>query len=171
MSARAIPMRDGSLSGVVVTFEGTVLSNTFTSSHTATIWVKDFAPDYSSHNESIIPLVPGAFSVSLETEPNPARHVQWGFSVDGPCVWITDAAAYGSAVISTGGATACKGDLNNDGFVDDADFVLFASAYNILDCTDPSMPAGCPADLNGDGFVDDSDFVIFVGAYNELICP
>ncbi|MBX3389052.1 MAG: hypothetical protein KF691_06305 [Phycisphaeraceae bacterium] len=65
----------------------------------------------------------------------------------------------------------CPGDLNNDGFVDDSDFVIFASAYNILDCADPSMPGGCPADLNDDGIVEDSDFVIFAGAYNELLCP
>ena len=63
------------------------------------------------------------------------------------------------------------GDLNGDTFVDDSDFVIFASAYNILDCSDPLMPPGCPADLNGDLFVDDSDFVIFANAYNELLCP
>jgi hypothetical protein len=67
--------------------------------------------------------------------------------------------------------TACPGDLNNDGQVDDADFVVFAAAYNILDCADPAMPAGCPADLNSDGFVDDSDFVAFAAAYNTLLCP
>ncbi|MBX3380029.1 MAG: hypothetical protein KF805_08025 [Phycisphaeraceae bacterium] len=67
--------------------------------------------------------------------------------------------------------SSCPGDLNGDGFVDDADFVIFVNAYNILDCFDPSMPPGCPADLNGDDFVDDADFVIFVMAYNELICP
>lgn len=65
----------------------------------------------------------------------------------------------------------CVGDLNHDDFVDDLDFVIFASAYNILDCSDPSMPAGCPADLNRDGVVDDTDFTIFVPAYNELVCP
>lgn len=65
----------------------------------------------------------------------------------------------------------CVGDLNSDGFVDDADFVIFAEAYNLLDCLDPLMPAGCPADLNGDGYVDDADFVIFAAAYNELLCP
>lgn len=64
----------------------------------------------------------------------------------------------------------CPGDLNNDGFVDDADFVIFVSAYNILDCADPSMPPLCPADMNGDGFVDDADFVLFVAAYNNLVC-
>ena len=65
---------------------------------------------------------------------------------------------------------SCPGDLNGDTFVDDSDFVVFASAYNILDCTDPTMPAGCPADLNGDQFVDDSDFVAFATAYNLLDC-
>ncbi|MBX3380023.1 MAG: hypothetical protein KF805_07995 [Phycisphaeraceae bacterium] len=65
----------------------------------------------------------------------------------------------------------CPGDLNGDGLVEDADFVIFLNAYNILDCADPSMPVGCPADLNGDGFVDDADFVNFVAAYNELLCP
>lgn len=64
----------------------------------------------------------------------------------------------------------CPADLNLDGFVDDADFSLFAGAYNILDCADPSMPDGCPADLNADNVVDDTDFVVFVVAYNELVC-
>lgn len=66
---------------------------------------------------------------------------------------------------------ACKSDLNSDGYVDDSDFVSFATAYNILDCSDPAMPAGCPADINGDGFVDDSDFVQFAAAYDALVCP
>jgi len=67
--------------------------------------------------------------------------------------------------------SACPGDLNNDGFVDDSDFTIFVVAYNILDCADPAMTPGCPADLNSDGGVDDADFVLFVPAYNELICP
>ncbi|MGH7244959.1 MAG: hypothetical protein ACREJD_16210 [Phycisphaerales bacterium] len=67
--------------------------------------------------------------------------------------------------------SACVGDLNNDNQVDDADFVIFVAAYNLLDCADPSMPPGCAADLNSDAVVDDADFVIFVGAYNELVCP
>lgn len=64
----------------------------------------------------------------------------------------------------------CPGDFNNDGFVDDADFVIFVGSYNILDCADPAMPDGCPGDMNGDGFVDDSDFVDFAFAYNNLVC-
>ncbi|MFN9972147.1 MAG: hypothetical protein ACK58T_19885, partial [Phycisphaerae bacterium] len=65
----------------------------------------------------------------------------------------------------------CAGDMNLDGQVDDSDFVLFATAYNELDCASPAMPAGCPSDLNNDGFVDDSDFVLFADAYNNLLCP
>lgn len=66
--------------------------------------------------------------------------------------------------------TACPGDLNHDGFVDDLDFVIFVGAYNVLDCADPAMAPGCPADLNADGFVDDADFVAFASAYNRLLC-
>ena len=65
----------------------------------------------------------------------------------------------------------CIGDMNNDGVVDDSDFTRFVSAYNILGCAQPEMPAGCPADFNNDGVVDDGDFVLFVPAYNALICP
>jgi len=61
--------------------------------------------------------------------------------------------------------------LNNDGYVDDADFIEFVFAYNTLDCADASMPLGCPADLNADGFVDDADFVLFVAGSDALLCP
>jgi hypothetical protein len=63
----------------------------------------------------------------------------------------------------------CPGDLNFDRVVDDADFALFAPAYNELLC--PNPPLFCDADLNSDGFVDDADFAIFAPAYNELVCP
>lgn len=66
---------------------------------------------------------------------------------------------------------SCVCDLNGDGFVEDADFVIFVAAYNVLDCADPTMVAGCPADFNQDGSVDDADFVAFIPAYNELVCP
>jgi len=62
-------------------------------------------------------------------------------------------------------------DFTGDSQVDDADFVVFASGYNLLDCADLEMAANCPADLNDDGFVDDDDFVLFASAYNALVCP
>lgn len=73
--------------------------------------------------------------------------------------------------ICLGSPVPCPADLTGGGVVDDEDFQLFVSAYNILDCADLAMPPGCPADLNGDAFVDDADFQIFVVAYNALLCP
>jgi hypothetical protein len=70
-----------------------------------------------------------------------------------------------------GCAASCAGDFNLDGNVDDADFVMFAFSYNVLLCSETSMPAGCRADLNSDTAVDDLDFVIFAAAYEALLCP
>ena len=325
---------DGSMSDTTVTFTGTVLSNSFAGSHTARAFIRDFAPGFTSFNESSVVLAPGAFSISLDTQPGAGRIVQWGFSVTGPCVWITDIAPIGFAEVRTeavvttnlltngsfdrpaafdgwvpfnnafneaqpfarsapktakffgpflgveaasgvyqqipaqpgnrfratvqwynpsaepiagsnttamnvewrdengdligfetspgltalsptntwiarelttgpapegtfsarytlvfvqpnaeGGAAhaddafierlilPCPADLNGDNQVDNGDFVLFANAYNIFDCTDPAMPAGCPSDFNADQFVDNVDFVTFVTAYNEFLCP
>lgn len=71
---------------------------------------------------------------------------------------------------ATVAASCCPADFNGDAMVDDADFVVFVGAYNMLDCADPAMAYGCPYDVTGDGMVDDSDFVVFVAAYNELVC-
>jgi len=60
-------------------------------------------------------------------------------------------------------------DINADGQVDDADFLLFTTQYDLMLCTDPSMPDGCSADFNHDGFVDDADFTIFIPAYNAML--
>lgn len=67
-------------------------------------------------------------------------------------------------------AKFCPADFNNDCLVDDFDFTIFVTGYNLLVCEDPLMPFGCPADLNGDDLVDDTDFTIFVAAYNTLTC-
>lgn len=63
----------------------------------------------------------------------------------------------------------CPADLNDDGLVEDADFSLFAVAYNILSCSGGTQP-GCPADLTNDGAVMDDDFSVFVLAYDALLC-
>jgi hypothetical protein len=65
----------------------------------------------------------------------------------------------------------CPADLNNDGFVDYADFSIFVVQYDVLDCADAAMPSGCVADLNSDLVVDDQDFSIFVVAYDAVLCP
>ncbi|MBS0192586.1 MAG: transglutaminase domain-containing protein [Phycisphaerales bacterium] len=60
----------------------------------------------------------------------------------------------------------CLADLNNDGIVEDADFVIFAMSYDLL-----TVPPADPAcDFNVDGFVDDTDFAAFAQAYDELLC-
>ncbi|MGH7242408.1 MAG: hypothetical protein ACREJD_03200 [Phycisphaerales bacterium] len=64
----------------------------------------------------------------------------------------------------------CPADLNGDGVVDDADFVMFVQAYNLLYCFDIAMRDKCPADLTNDGYVLDDDFVNFVPAYDQLLC-
>lgn len=57
---------------------------------------------------------------------------------------------------------SCDADFNGDTFVDDADFVIFAQAYNnLLDTF---------GDLNFDSLTDDEDFVIFAQAYDQLLC-
>lgn len=64
----------------------------------------------------------------------------------------------------------CRGDLNGDLRVDDADFILFAKQYETFFCEDSEMPLGCPSDFTGDGFVDDSDFVRLNDWYNVGEC-
>jgi uncharacterized lipoprotein YddW (UPF0748 family) len=66
---------------------------------------------------------------------------------------------------------SCPSDFTGDSVVDDADFVEFANAYNILDCAAAAMPIWCPADVTRDTVVDDSDFVVFAGEYDRLTCP
>ena len=57
----------------------------------------------------------------------------------------------------------CRADLNRDNVVDDADFVLFATAYDSF--------ATNAADFTGDALTDDSDFIIFADGYDRLSCP
>lgn len=97
-----IELASGSHSGQTLSFTGSVLANTLFGKTdgnglgwTATAFIKDFAPDYSSYSQSTASLVNGAFSINLATINDPARHVQYGFEVVGPCVWATDVAPYG----------------------------------------------------------------------------
>lgn len=75
----------------------------------------------------------------------------------------------GKYTLQVNGSCATS-DFTGDGLVNDEDFVIFASAYNVLLCSDPAMPAGCPSDINKDGVVDDADFLFFVSAYDALVC-
>lgn len=113
--------------GQTVVFKGNVVSNNLAATHSATVFIKDFAPDYSSFSVTQVALpTSGPFSISLPTDGTPGRHVQWGFSVYGPCVWITDADAFGSVVIST---QTCLSDFDGDTFVTGDDFDAFVTAF------------------------------------------
>ena len=92
---------DDTLAGQTVTFEGNVLSNTYTQAHQASVFIRDFAPDFSTFNETIAPLSTGAFSITLVTDPAPGRHVQYGLQSKGVNVWVTDTAPFGNVVIAT----------------------------------------------------------------------
>jgi hypothetical protein len=100
MEANSYAEETGTISGTL-NFEGLVLSNTLTSSHTVTAFIKDFAPDYSSNVSTYVTLpASGHFIVSQALINDPARHVQWGFQMVGPCVWVTDLAQFGSVTVS-----------------------------------------------------------------------
>ncbi|MBY0113002.1 MAG: hypothetical protein K2Y21_09285 [Phycisphaerales bacterium] len=76
-------------------------------------------------------------------------------------------------------AKLCPGDMDANGVVDDADFQYFVRAYNVLSCSDVTMPiaAGddrpnrCFGDMNRDRIVDDADFMLFAAGYDALLCP
>ena len=102
-------VNDGSLAGQAVTFRGVVTTNTLTSSHTVIAFIKDFAPDFSSFvTTSVVLPASGLFTVTQTAVNDPARHVQWGFQMVGPCVWVTDLAQFGSVTISPYDATPTK---------------------------------------------------------------
>ncbi len=101
MEANLFQQVDDAFGGQTVTFEGEILSNSFTQAHMASIFIRDFAPDFSSFNETIVPAAPGAFSISLATDAGAGRHVQWGFQVKGENVWITDVAPFGNMMVGT----------------------------------------------------------------------
>jgi hypothetical protein len=110
MSANFFVEPAGSLPGQLITFSGTVQVDSLVSAlnpagqgWTVVAFIKDFTPNYGGFIEATAPLVNGAFSIQLQTSYDPANHVQYGFTVTGPCVWPTDPAlaSYGSVQIAT----------------------------------------------------------------------
>ena len=91
---------DGSLAGTTVTFTFQVLSSSLTSEHVVAAFIRDFAPDFSSVNQAVVPLTStGPYTLSLETINDPARPVQYGFIFRGVNVWATDVEPFGNMVI------------------------------------------------------------------------
>jgi hypothetical protein len=163
MDAVVYSQQTSTLGGQLVTFSGTVISNTLTSAHTANIFIRDFAPDFSSFNEVAVPATPGPFSLTVGTDPTPGRHVQIGVQMVGPCVWITDLPQAGQVVIATtSDAPECNSiDFNGDGlFPDDSDLLDFLSVLAGGACSTESCQG---IDFNNDGlFPDDSDLIAFL---------
>ncbi|HEX8878089.1 MAG TPA: PKD domain-containing protein [Phycisphaerales bacterium] len=92
-------------------------------------------------------------------------------ALGGRTVSVSNADGSANAALLTVTAPACPGDLNLDGFVDDADFQVFVVAYDVLLCSDVAMAPACPSDLDGDALVNDADFSVFAAAYDTLLCP
>lgn len=90
-----------------------------------------------------------------------------GVAVTGNTIASSTGKDFGPSIIPP---SACPGDFNFDGVVDDEDFQIFVAGYNVLDCDDPGMTPGCPGDMDGNNVVDDEDFQLFVVAYNALVC-
>ena len=124
------------------------------------------------------------FPGTIRTQNASGQTCRGNVGLDAIASWVLSVSgdAYGSSLSTAGergspgrfasvSCSPCPADLNQDGQVDDADFSVFAVAYDILDCADPAMSAGCKSDLNKDGVVDDMDFQLFVVAYDVLICP
>jgi hypothetical protein len=56
----------------------------------------------------------------------------------------------------------CQGDINGDGAINSADFVLFASAYNSVS---GDSRYNVKADMNNNGAINSADFVLFAAKY------
>ena len=63
-------------------------------------------------------------------------------------------------VITSPASCGCPTDLNNGGFVDVADLLIFLSDYGCL--------SGCTADFNGDDLVNVNDLLIFLSSYGSF---
>lgn len=88
--------------GTTVNFSGSILSYSFTGAHQASVFIRDFAADYSSSNDVFADVdAAGNFSISLATSADAGRHVQWGIRVEGENVWVTDVDPFGTVVFGT----------------------------------------------------------------------
>ncbi len=176
MEANLYVESTGVINGELVQFQGCIISNTLTEAHVGIIFIRDFAPDYSSFNETTAPMSVGAFSLALPTVADLARHVQYGFQVKGACVWVTDVAAFGNVVISTGtggcgGPTCDSIDFNNDGGVfDPTDIDALLSVFSEGPCI-PDTQTCNDIDFNNDGGVfDPCDISSFLTVFSEGPC-
>ena len=101
--AASLYAEDNSLFGQTVVFEGDVTNFTLVSGWTFSAFVRDYASDYSTFVETVVPITgAGSFTATLATTNDPTRHVWYGLEMIGPCVWITDVASKGSVTVTAG---------------------------------------------------------------------
>jgi len=95
----AMYVQDDTLAGDTVVFTGTCVSNTLVSPYTCVVFIKDFAPDYSSSTSTTATLTTGTpFSISLATSAG--HHIQYGFETVGPNARTAALASLGSVIIA-----------------------------------------------------------------------
>lgn len=107
MEANLYAENTGGLAGQTINFKGNVTAFTLqtgtnpNTDYTFKAFIRDFAPDYSSVVETMIPITStGEFAATLATINDPARHVQWGLQMKGANVWVTDVASKGSVTVT-----------------------------------------------------------------------
>ena len=81
-------------------FDGEIATNTLTDAHVGSIYIREFTPDFSTNVETRIAATPGVFSIS-HTLQGLGGEVQYGFTVEGENVWITDVDPFGNIAIHT----------------------------------------------------------------------
>jgi hypothetical protein len=91
-------VQNDALAGETVNFSGVVLANSLVSPYTSTIFIKDFAADYSSFTSVSAPVAPGAFNLILATAAG--HHIQYGFETIGPNARLDEVAGLGVAEIA-----------------------------------------------------------------------
>lgn len=92
-------VQDDTLAGQTVTFSGNCVSNTLVSPYTVTVFIKDFAADFSSSTSTTASLVTGTpFSITLATTTG--HHIQYGFETVGPNARTAALASLGKVVIA-----------------------------------------------------------------------
>ena len=110
MEAIVYGQADGTYAGQTLKFSGNVADYTLLSGSgnwTVKAFVRDFAADYSSFVESVVPITTtGSFSVSYTAIDDASRHVQWGLVTTGPDVWITDLPSKGTVVVNAAPTSA-----------------------------------------------------------------
>ena len=100
MEANGYAQVDDGYAGVHLNFSCEVLSNSLTDAHSVKMFIKDFAPDFSSFVQEVVVLdATGHYEISMDTVNEAGRHVQWGFQMYGVNVHPDRAAEFGNMVV------------------------------------------------------------------------